>query len=1089
VTVTDQSLRRVDQHWAVMAMGDEQRDRGLEVACARLVRSAVGEQMTLGFDDGPPDTELLERLAMAYEIAAVEGLEAALHPATDGEGQQLRDQLQAGAWRAFEVTRLLAIPAADEERLFHILHLAALAYCGDRWADLRRWMGEHEDALRVPSTAQAPWDRRVLFRLFDCWLRLYRKRSWDDLARVSKIVAGLREDQLAYEEGVLSNQCHAENRAMALRLIALYHWARSTELLASYVLQGRPTGIAEELDKHFETGRDAAAASHDAALEVLLRWLHLGARHMVAGSVWWVASRMNSRVTRFVENLTRARGLFELLPPQRAALQEQGLLDPAHRAVVVELPTSGGKTLLAEFRALQALNQFSQDQGWVAYVAPTRALVSQVTRRLRRDFEPFGVIVEQLTGAVEIDAFEEAMLKATEGVPFDVLVSTPEKLHLVIRNQQVRRPLALVVMDEAHNIEDEERGLRIELLLATIRRDCEEANFILLTPDLPNPEDLTTWLAPDSGKAVTLGTDVWQPNERILGIYDSRRGQRRGDWTLHYETCVTTPRVLRLGGDHQVGGTRPLGLSWSQSRSNIAQTGAMATVFSERGTSIAVADTIPNVWSMARIVADKLAPYDRVPLEVALVQRFLQAEISPEFELVDMLARGVGVHHAGLSDEARALTEWLAEEGHLRVLCATTTIAQGINFPVSSVFLSSVNYRLARPPFQQAMTPRAFWNLAGRAGRIEHGTIGVIGVAAGTNREACGRYLAETTGYLVSRLVSLLQELARAGRSLDLQLLITDDQWRDFRCYIAHLWAQKLDLEAVLADTEQLLRNTYGYSALRAKQTGEANAQADALLQVARSYVRRLADHPENASLADSTGFAPEGVGHALTELHRLERSLTTDDWQPESLFGSQASSALPTLIGVMLNVPELRGSLERLSTSGLSRQHIAQMTSAWVKGAGIRDIAETFFRADKDLTTKITDACKAIYRELVNSGPWGLSALMQMPTSGLEFHGMPEELRRKLNLLPAMVYHGVGTESGVLMRMNSVPRSVAENLGRKFAEERPSEAAAPTATEARRFLRTLQDADWGRALPDGSAMSGADCREVWQRLSGEAGP
>ena len=47
--------------------------------------------------------------------------------------------------------------------------------------------------------------------------------------------------------------------------------------------------------------------------------------------------------------------MFELLPPQRAALLEQGLLDPAKTAIVIDLPTSGGKTLLAQFRILQAL--------------------------------------------------------------------------------------------------------------------------------------------------------------------------------------------------------------------------------------------------------------------------------------------------------------------------------------------------------------------------------------------------------------------------------------------------------------------------------------------------------------------------------------------------------------------------------------------------------------------------------------------------------------------------------------------------------------------------------------------------------------
>ena len=94
---------------------------------------------------------------------------------------------------------------------------------------------------------------------------------------------------------------------------------------------------------------------------------------MAAGSVWWVARAVNSRVTKFVQSITRAsKPLFELLPPQRAALREQGL-DQASRAVVIDLPTSGGKTTLAEFRILQALNQFDADKGWVAYVANSSA--------------------------------------------------------------------------------------------------------------------------------------------------------------------------------------------------------------------------------------------------------------------------------------------------------------------------------------------------------------------------------------------------------------------------------------------------------------------------------------------------------------------------------------------------------------------------------------------------------------------------------------------------------------------------------------------------------------------------------------------
>ncbi len=111
---------------------------------------------------------------------------------------------------------------------------------------------------------------------------------------------------------------------MALRLISLYHWAKATEIQAKYMLQGEPAGVTSLLNKHFESAIEAAAACADSKLEILLRWLHIAGRQMVADSIWWIARRINSRVTRFVQEVTKQQALFELLPPQRAAIAEQG---------------------------------------------------------------------------------------------------------------------------------------------------------------------------------------------------------------------------------------------------------------------------------------------------------------------------------------------------------------------------------------------------------------------------------------------------------------------------------------------------------------------------------------------------------------------------------------------------------------------------------------------------------------------------------------------------------------------------------------------------------------------------------------------
>ena len=1084
MNVTTPSLERINQHWAIQAIGDEQIKLATELSNRLLVEKAVGAQIHFNYSFSQSDYELLDRVSMAYEIAAIEGLNDFLNPTSSDN--ELREQCASGAYRAFEIRRLFKFPASDEQRVFHILHVSSLAYCGDRWTDLRRWYNENDHVFQIPSVEDAPWDGRLLTRLFECWVCLFRKKGWDDLSRIREMIAGLREDQKKYEAEILSGRSNAENRVMALRLISLYHWVKATEVQAEYMLQGEPAGVISLLNKHFESAIGAAVASTDSQLEILLRWLHIAGRQMVADSIWWVARRINSRVTRFVKEVTKQQALFELLPPQRAAIQEQGLLDQAATAIVVDMPTSGGKTLLAQFRILQALNQFDQDEsgkGWVAYVAPTKALTAQITRRLRRDFEPIGVRVEQLTGAIEIDAFEEDLLAQTERADaFDVLVATPEKLQLIIRNKKIPRPLALVVMDEAHNIEDDVRGLRIELLLATIKGECSSANFLLLMPFVEKPEVLARWLAQDinAGRPISFGTTPWKPNERIVGLFKAEADDAiKAGWHLKYETLTTTPKTIHLTGQHIVGGVKPLKVPKSKVLKKARQDGltlqtaAMARIMSDRGTSIAVANNTLWVWNMARKICETTQPFDPIPDEILLVQNFLKAEISSNFELIHMLSHGVGVHHSGLSDEVRALMEWLAEEEKLRVLCATTTIAQGINFPVSSVFLASNKY-----PYGKEMSPREFWNLAGRAGRMNHDSVGVVGLAAGNEPQKIIEFVSRATGELASCLVKMLDELEKAGKLNDLTAVFQNEQWEDFRCYVAHLWNEKKNLDAVLSDTEQLLRNTFGYGLLESQP--EQKQKADKLLEVTKEYAKTLAKNPERTSLADMTGFSPEGVGRALTGMNSLEHKLTANDWKPESLFGGQ--SGMADLYGVMLRIPQLKGNLEEITNRGLEHSQIADITKAWVNGASIEEIARDYFKGGENQTKALTAACKAIYKTLVNNGTWGISALSRL--SGIDFDKLTEPEKRQINMIPAMIYHGVQSEEGVLLRMNAVPRSIAESLGRVMKSSTTKENC--TVQDARTFLKQSDISTWEEAKPQASSLSGEDYQKIWKILSGE---
>jgi len=1066
--ITGEILHTIDSHWAVQAVGNKKiRKSILNYAEAMLVKDTIGEQLSLNIKDLLHNEAELKQLALAYEMAAIEGMKDFInHTAND----ELSDQFVAGSYRAFKLNRVLKIDREDHLKfIFHLLHLSSLAYCGDCWTDLRYFYDKFSTEIKtLLNKDDDTWDNRILLRLFACWVGLFRKNSWKELNQISNSIDQLRQEQTVYERNFLNANSNNESQANAMRLMSLYHWAKATELLALYMLQGQPPDIKTQLDRHFNLAIDIASKSRDAQLEVLLRWLHASAVQMVNGSIWWVAQTINSKATGFIKNLAkRSIPLLELLPPQKTALKEMGLLDPAKTAVVVDMPTSGGKTLLAQFKILQAVNNFSESKGWVAYIAPTKALVNQIVRRLRQDFSPIGIQVEKLTGAIEIDAIEEDMLNDENA--FDVLVATPEKMQLVMRNHKIKRQLTLLVMDEAHNIEDEKRGLRIELLMATVKQHYQaQANFLLLMPFVENTQTLSRWLADDRNGAlsVSLSTSPWQPNERIIGLVKKNKEGKRGDWTIKYETLSTTPKTIHLKGKHQIGGIKPLNIA--QSSVNLSKlVAACGKTFSERGTSIVIARTKNDSWSIARELKKEMTELDTISDDIQLVQSYLKTEVSPEFELIEMLNKGIGVHHAGLSDEIKSLMEWLAEKDELKVLCATTTIAQGINFPVSSMFLQSIKY-----PYGKKMSCREFWNLAGRSGRIGQDNIGVVGIACNSDEERdLTKFVKDNTGSLVSRLISLLSDLQKQGTLDNLEKSIYAPQWEDFRCYIAHLVNENKDLEATLNEMDRMLTNTFGYSTLKQDDPVLSNK----LLSTIKQYTTNISDNLGLVAQADITGFSVESIKKAMQEIKQLEYQLTPSDWMPDSLFGSN-DSKLPDLFSVMFEIDQLNFKHDEMH--GRKKSRLADIARAWITGKTIPEIATNFFEGSS--SKEISEVYKTIYSDLANGGTWGLSALSLI--SGLNFESLSEADKRRLNLIPAMLYHGVKTEASVLMRMNSLPRSVAEIVGEQFEHQKGEKNVAT----ARKYLKTMVDNDWNKATSHTQYLTGRDCKKIWQILSGE---
>lgn len=287
------ALEALNGHWAVAAIGADELERAEIVVHQRLARRVVGKQISFTVAENAEDAPFLGRVALAYEFAAIEGLGELGCPTI--ENRLLRDQAVAASFQTFGIRCLLPVPEEIHDRLFFVLQLSAIAYRGDRRSDLLRWYREQgDDILITPSEVDTGWDHILLYRLFDCWVQLFRRWGRDDLDRIREIITGLRNDQNVHEARLLQNGSEALNRMIALRLLALYNWAKATETLVAYMSQGEPGDPFGALEKHFETGIKAASAAGDVQLEVVLRWLYATARIMVTNSPQWATRAVNS---------------------------------------------------------------------------------------------------------------------------------------------------------------------------------------------------------------------------------------------------------------------------------------------------------------------------------------------------------------------------------------------------------------------------------------------------------------------------------------------------------------------------------------------------------------------------------------------------------------------------------------------------------------------------------------------------------------------------------------------------------------------------------------------------------------------------
>jgi len=1027
------------------------------------------------FDMSPDiDESLIQRTSEALELAVLDMISENFV----NDDSKLK-MLKETAADAFRLIRVLPRKGDPIEDAMITLRMSSLAVLGDMGADAAKLLR----AIKWPDLPLKSdnWRDRTWAVILDVWLRLIRKNGWSDRDAVLEHIARLRDAQKDFENTYLNSQEPLQTKAVALELICLYHLAKIAEIFAHFITDGVVEGnyqVKQLLETHFDRIFAVCRQTRMLEIEPLARLLSACSMQMIENSIWTVTRAVNSRVSQFVHSLVdRGRGnkaIFDVLPPQRRTLAERGLLGSSRRAVVVSLPTSSGKTLIAQFRILQALNQFEHERGWVAYLAPTKTLVNQISRHLRRDFSVLTpkILVEQVSPALEIDNIEVGLLQPNDPVSeFRVLVTTPEKLDLMLRQgweSKIGRPLTLVVVDEAHNIQDNSRGLKLELLLATINKECRWAQFLLLTPFISNAREVARWLGGANSDDISLSID-WQPNDRVIGIVQAEKGValkgKSFDYQLSLETIHTTKKTLVVDKILTLSKCEDIAKTFRNVTDQSVLAAVTAQGLQKRGPVIVMHQRPDWVWSLAEKFKITENRNNVQSEKVKLVQQFLELEFGKKFPLIDLLAYGVGVHHGGLSDEIRSLMEWLFEENELRFLVATTTISQGVNFPVSGVVMASHQYPSSQYPHIEDMPPEDFWNIAGRAGRIGQGNLGVVVLVADDGDKA--RKLREFINKQTGELNSALLRMAKEAQALlsDLEVIVyRNPEWSSFLQYLAHTYRQMEEPDNFSDQIEQVLRGTLGFEKLRSQNSSLANQ----LIEGIHDYLHYLQRPGQPLKLVDSTGFSLQSINTVFTNKGDIDSS----SWDSQTLF-SDNSQTLRKMMGVLLKVPELRENL-KAATGGKSPdgQKLALIIKDWVNGISLSKIAAHHFKEKGDDQTKaMTKCCQNLFGKLTQTASWGLGALLSITGSEL-----PDEQLKLLSNLPSQVYYGVNSDAAIVLRLLGVSREAAAPLAKEMGD-----ISNRTVMSIRENLKSMNDSVWIKAL----GKKGVIYHKVWKILEG----
>lgn len=724
--------------------------------------------------------------------------------------------------------------------------------------------------------------------------------------------------------------------------------------------------------------------------------------------------------------LDRTPPVWDFFPSQIDAVRS-GLLGSAF-TYSIQMPTGAGKTALSETLLFYHLKRNPQDAAIL--LVPYRSLASELRNSLVKRLNQMGLSARCAYGGTVPTRDEMHGLDDTRAI-----VATPEALSgLLSADPRFFGRVSLVICDEGHLLDGEERGVGLELLLARMRaRDAGPPKFVFVSAIVPNIEEINAWLGGTeetvvrsdyrpalaefavlraSGTGVTINVDLQLHPHEVASAFSIERFLSRDDFRFRNST---TGRL----NTYSFGSLKAQAIATARKALSMGAVAVFAA--NKQGNQGAV--------GLAEELLRQLEHPLPMPMPIQFVSdavklqatvEYLGLEYGPTWVGTRTLAAGAVLHHGDIPQESREVVEALVRQKDVRLAICTSTLAEGVNLPIRTLVLYSVQRR-GPDGAAENLLARDIKNLVGRAGRAGITTKGLVICANAQQWPLIAPVAMQQPGERVAG--ALLDLMGRLRAALSQQSIALTNELLEantaLHTLIDGIDATLIDLAAEELGEEELVRIA-GELSGQTFAARQAEPETTALMrEVFELRARRIGDIKSSGRL----GWIRETGTRA-----RMLESVETVLLPLRQRWDDIATPTDPELVDVFLSwawsLSDVRDALAKAYRDGEpTREALSQILAWWVDGQPLVEIAR---RAGLDIDTMLGVHARVLSYVLQVAVEQGVSLLKKL------LDAREREISQAVIDFPEHLRFGVPTPASRVLAAGGVRhRRAAVALGR----------------------------------------------------------